>query len=113
MPENKLPDYGLDAPAVMRNLLIADIRHIRESVGVIERDAIKLRLVPFPIINIVFGGQSQTERRPESVPLYGIPYSGTSTRPDGKHRDSLSMTVRAESKCPMRKQYKNIFGQRH
>ena len=35
--------------------------------------------VPFPIINIVFGGQSHTERRPDSVPLYGIPYSGTST----------------------------------
>ena len=68
--------------------------------------------MPLSIINIAIGGQSHTERRPDSVPLYGIPYSGTSTRPDEKHRDSLSMVVRAESKCPLRKQYKNIFGKR-
>ena len=67
--------------------------------------------MPFPIINIAFGGQSHTERRPDSVPLYGIPYSGTSSRPI--EQDSLSMAVRAEAKCPMRKQYKNIFGKRY
>ena len=68
-------------------------------------------LVPFPIINIVFGDQSHTGRRPYSVPLYGIPYSGTSTRLI--EQDSLSMNVWAESKCPMNKQYKNIFGKWH
>ena len=59
----------------------------------IEKDCRHLlfELVPLPIINIVFGGHSHTERRPDSA----------STRPI--KQDSLSMTVRAESKCPMLK----------
>ena len=64
-------------------------------------ESLRVTLVAFPIINIVFGGQNHTERRRDSA----------STRPI--EQDSLSMTVRAVSKCPMRKQYKNIFGKRH
>ena len=59
-----------------------------------------VHLVLFPIIDIVFGGQSHNERRPDSVPLYGIPYRGTG---------SLSMTVRAKSKCPMRNQHIKVL----
>ncbi len=63
-----------------------------------------VHLVPFPIVDIVFGGQSHNERRPDSVPLYGI-----LSRPWRDGTGSLSMTIRAESKCPMRKQHIKVL----
>ena len=69
--------------------------------------------MPLPIINFVLEARVTLSDALTVCRVTAIPYSGTSIRPDEKQRDSLSKTVRAESKCLMIKKYKKIFEKRH